>query len=122
MDNDYTSPELLEELYFRETYACGTVRNNRKGMPITVKAMNIKPLGSAFLRNGPCLCLHGKGAKSKTKKKPVTLLSTIYDSHELLTKKKRILMVIEFPNQKLYINIQTTCLVLIFLINTWHFI
>ena len=39
MDNYYTSPELLEELYFRETYACGTVRNNRKGMPITMKAM-----------------------------------------------------------------------------------
>ena len=88
MDNYYTSPELLEELYFRETYACGTVRNNRKGMPITMKAMNVKPLKSAFLRNGPSLCLHWKGAKSKMKKKPVTLLSTIHDAHELLTKKK----------------------------------
>ena len=68
MDNYYTSPELLEELYFRETYTCGTVRNNRKGMPITMKAMNVNPLESAFMRNRPCLCLCWKGAKSKTKK------------------------------------------------------
>ena len=50
MDNYYTSPELLEELYFRETYACATVRNNRKGMPITMKSMNGKPLESALER------------------------------------------------------------------------
>ena len=33
MDNYYSSPELFEELYFCETYACGTVHTNRKGMP-----------------------------------------------------------------------------------------
>ena len=69
MDNYYTSPELLEELYFREKYACGTVRNNRKGMPITMNSMNVNPLESTSMRNAPCLCLCWKGAKSKTKKK-----------------------------------------------------
>ena len=57
-------------------------------MPITMKAMNVNPLESALMRNGPCLCLHWKGAKSKTKKKTVTLISTIHEAHELLTKKR----------------------------------
>ena len=34
MDNYYTSPELFEELYFKETYACSTVRINRKSIYI----------------------------------------------------------------------------------------
>ena len=33
MDNYYSSSELIEELYFLETYTCGTVHTNRKGMP-----------------------------------------------------------------------------------------
>ena len=71
MDNYYTSLELFEELYFRETYACGTVRMNGKSMPIrTLKHVNVKPLESAFLRNGPLLCLKWKGAKTKKTKKP----------------------------------------------------
>ena len=61
MDNYYTSPELFEELYFRETYACGTVRMNRKGMPsTTLKHVNVEPLESAFLMNGPLLCIKWK--------------------------------------------------------------
>ena len=36
MDNYYTSPELFEELYNRDTFACGTVRCSRKGMPLGV--------------------------------------------------------------------------------------
>ena len=31
MDNYYTSPELFEELYNRDTFACGTVRCSQKG-------------------------------------------------------------------------------------------
>jgi hypothetical protein len=33
MDNYYTSPELFEELRVHSTYACGTLRKNRKGVP-----------------------------------------------------------------------------------------
>ena len=87
MDNYYTSPELFSELYFRETYACGTARLNRKGMPISVKNAQLKPLESVYLRNGPILCLKWSGEK-KSKKKPVTILSTIHEATELLTKKK----------------------------------
>ena len=88
MDNYYTSPELFSELYYRQTYACGTVRNNRKGLPVTVKNAKLKPLESIFLRKGPLLCLKWSGEKKKSKKKPVLMLSTIHSATELLTKKK----------------------------------
>lgn len=32
-DNFYTSPQLVDYLYGRNTYLCGTVRTNRKGYP-----------------------------------------------------------------------------------------
>ena len=88
MDNYYSSPELFEELYFHETYACGTVHTNRKGMPDCLKRINVKPLESAYLRNGPLLCLKWKGEKTKSNKMPVTIISTIHDAQEMLTTKK----------------------------------
>ena len=88
MDNYYTSPELAEELYFRQTYCCGTVKMNRKDRPKTLGKANILPLQSAFLRKGPLLCLKWRGSKTKSKKKPVTILSTIHTAKEVLTKKK----------------------------------
>ena len=88
MDNYYSSPELFHELYHRETYACGTARLIRKGMPKTVAKAKLKPLESVFMRNGPLLCLKWSGPKKKSAKKPVTILSTIHSADELLTKKK----------------------------------
>ena len=63
MDNYYSSPELFSELYYRETYSCGTVRLNRKGLPNAVKKAKLQPLQSFFLRNGPLLCLKWSGKK-----------------------------------------------------------
>ena len=74
-------------MYYRQTYACWTVRQNRKGLPATVKKAELKPLESVFLRNGPMLCLKWSGPKKKSKKKPVTILSTIHSANELLTPK-----------------------------------
>ena len=68
MDNYYSSPELFEELYYRQTYACGTAHSIRKGMPLMISKMDVKPLQSLFVWNGPLLCLKWKGAKTKTKK------------------------------------------------------
>ena len=42
MDNYYKSPELFEELHFRVTYACGTVRGNCKGLPEALKLSKFK--------------------------------------------------------------------------------
>ena len=88
MDNYYSSPELFSELYFRQTYAYGTVHQNRKGLPNAVKKAKLEPLQSFFLRNGPLLCLKWSGEKKKSMKKPVTILSTIHEASELLTRKK----------------------------------
>ena len=88
MDNYYSSPELFDELYYRQTYACGTARQLRKGMPKTLGKCKLKPLETAFMRNGPLLCLKWVGQKMKSKKKPVTILTTIHEANELLTKKK----------------------------------
>ena len=88
MDNYYTTPELFSELFYHETYACGTVRQNRKGLPTSVKQAKLKPLQSVYLRSGPMLCLKWSGEKKKSTKKPVTILSTIHEAMELLTKKK----------------------------------
>ena len=43
-DNYYTSPELAEELYYHQTYCCGTVTMNSKDMPKTLANANIQPL------------------------------------------------------------------------------
>ena len=52
MDNFYTSPVLLEDLFEKGTYATGTMAKNRKGFPEEVKEMmaeyNKKPRGSGI--------------------------------------------------------------------------
>ena len=68
MDNYYSSPQLFDELFYRETYACGTAHLNQKGMPKTVANAKLKPLESVFMRNGPLLCLKWSGPKKKKKK------------------------------------------------------
>lgn len=50
-DNYYSSPELLEELLHRNTSSCGTVRSNRKGLPIAVTKANLKPGETCFRRS-----------------------------------------------------------------------
>ena len=88
MDNYYSSPELFDELYYRQTYACGTARQMRKGMPKTLGKCKLTPLQTAYMRNGPFLCLKWVGQKMKSKKKPVTILTTIHEANEVLTRKK----------------------------------
>ena len=72
-DNWYTSPELAQELYARDTYLCGTVRKNRKGLPRGVTLAKLKKGESVFRRNENTLAL-----KWVEKKRPVYMLSTIH--------------------------------------------
>ena len=37
MDNFYTSPQLLKDLYENKTYATGTMASNRRGFPVKLK-------------------------------------------------------------------------------------
>ena len=87
MDNWYTSAEILEELLYRDTYACGTVCMLCKGTP-SFKKSTIKPLQSSFARNGLLLLLKWCGQETKSKKKPVTVLSMIHEVNEILSTKK----------------------------------
>ena len=61
VDNYYSSPELFEELHYRETFAAGTCRSDRKNLPKGVtKAKLNEPGDCVFRRNGPVLCLKWK--------------------------------------------------------------
>ena len=41
IDNYYTSPILLQDLYYKKTVACGTLRSNRKGVPTVIKTTKL---------------------------------------------------------------------------------
>ena len=48
MDNYYSNPELFSELYYRQTYACGTVHQNHKGLPNALKKANVQTTAVFF--------------------------------------------------------------------------
>lgn len=82
MDNYYTSPELFEELLYKYTFACGTVRPNRKGLPKAVTTAKIKIRNQCvFRRNASLLAFRW------LEKKPVTMLSTIHSAQMVETGK-----------------------------------
>ena len=55
MDNYYSSPELFEELHYRNTYACGTCHSNRKNMSKAVINAKLKKGEAVFRCAGPLL-------------------------------------------------------------------
>ena len=78
LDNYYSSPELFLELHYLETFCCGTVRSQRKNLPLAVTKVKLKNKGDCvFRRNGPLLCL---AWKEKKKAKNVTMLTTIHEA------------------------------------------
>ena len=84
MDTTYSSPELFQELYDAETYACGTVWKNRKGLPITVSSAKLKKGESVFGRNDALLVL--KWAD----KCIVYMITTIHDAKMVDTGKTHV--------------------------------
>ena len=83
-DNYYTSPELLEELLYRDSLGCGTVRGNRKGLPKAVCQAKLKSKETCFRRQfdwesekpRPLLALKW------CDKRDVFMLSTIHTAFE----------------------------------------
>ena len=76
-DNYYTSPELAQELYLKNTFLCGTVRGNRKGLPAACTQAKLKRGETVFRRSDVMLAL-----KWRQKKNPVYMLSTIHEATE----------------------------------------
>ena len=72
MDNYYTSPELFTELDVRNTYACGTVRKNRRDVPRAFSEVKLRQGEVIFRRKENMLGLKWHD------KRDVHLLSTIH--------------------------------------------
>ena len=83
IDNYYTSPQLLRELW-EDTPACGTVRSNRVGVPKLIVCKKNKSLeqergSSVHRQSGPLY------AYAWRDKRIVTLLSTLPDGYDVVT-------------------------------------
>jgi hypothetical protein len=57
MDNYYSSPELMDELELHGTYACGTLRVNRRDVPKALKATKCTEGQAIFRRRDHLLAL-----------------------------------------------------------------
>jgi hypothetical protein len=90
-DNFYSSPELFEELLYKETLACGTVRSNRKGLPTAVVQTKLKNKDDVVFRRKADEDESGGGIlalKWLEKKKPVMLISTAHNASWKCTGKR----------------------------------
>ena len=83
-DNWFNSVKLLLEMLARYTYGAGTVRTNRKDLPKAVvgKWVKLKKGESVHHQKGHLLCL------CWCNKRPVTMLSTMHEVAEVVTKRK----------------------------------
>lgn len=84
MDNYYTSPELFEELYAKNTFACGTARKNRKALPKGVTEAKLKKGECVFRRNqeNNLLCIKWCDKRS------VLMLSSVHNANWIDTGKR----------------------------------
>ena len=74
-DSYYSSPQLFWDLFELGVGATGTVRVYRRGIPQSLKDMNLANKGDlAVMSNGPLLCTKYMDHK------PVYMLSTIHKS------------------------------------------
>ena len=74
VDNFYTSPTLAEFLYTQKTLLTGTLRANRKGVPVMMKSAKPKVGECFYAKKGPLLALSWKEKKSQ--KNPCLMLTT----------------------------------------------
>ncbi|GFX54911.1 piggyBac transposable element-derived protein 4 [Trichonephila clavipes] len=60
-DNFYTSPELAELLIYSKTDICGTLRPNRKGLPVSFKSSTLKKGEIIAFQKGKNVCFKVEG-------------------------------------------------------------
>ncbi|XP_048753372.2 piggyBac transposable element-derived protein 4-like [Ostrea edulis] len=85
MDNYYTSPELFGKLLLHNTYACDTLRKNRKHVPEALKRnIKLKPSQVIFQRNEGEEML----AVKYHNKRDVNMLTTIHEANMTVLDKR----------------------------------
>ncbi|GFW62800.1 piggyBac transposable element-derived protein 4 [Trichonephila clavipes] len=82
-DNFYTSPELPELLIDSKTDICGTLRPNRKGLPVSLKSSTVKKGEIIAFQKGKMCVLKWKD------KKPLHMLSTFQNADMMEVKAKK---------------------------------
>lgn len=87
-DNFYTSPELAELLIKKKTDLCGTMRSNRKNLPVELRNQKLKKGEVIAFQKGKICALKWKD------KKEICLISTTHNSSmvELTNKRKEKIM------------------------------
>ena len=80
-DNYYNSPDLIDLLYKRKTHACGTVRKNRKSLPIAVTQAKLKQGETVFC------CKNNLLALKWMDKREVYILSGLHKATNVISKK-----------------------------------
>ena len=73
IDNYFTSPILLQELFSNQTTATGTVRANRRGLPRAAISAPLRNQEVVERRKGPLLCV----AYQDGRRKPVLLTTEV---------------------------------------------
>ena len=73
LDNYYTLPELFDELHLHNTFACGTVRRNRRDVPKSMTTVKISQCDAIFRRRNCLLAV-------KFHNRDVNILSTIHSA------------------------------------------
>ncbi|XP_023210629.1 piggyBac transposable element-derived protein 4-like [Centruroides sculpturatus] len=81
VDNYFMSVPLIRHLHSQATYCTGTVRKNRKQLPLRFKE-NFKVGQISYFRSGPILACGFRDKKSQKQSKPVLLLSSHAQARE----------------------------------------
>ena len=82
-DNFFSSPTLFQELLRHDLYACGTVRQNRRGLPPQIRSTTLERGESMSWKNDSLLVIAWQD------KRPVHVLSTLSQPGEMETVGRR---------------------------------
>ncbi|GFY61994.1 piggyBac transposable element-derived protein 4 [Trichonephila inaurata madagascariensis] len=82
-DHFYTSPELAELLINSKTDICGTLRPNRKGLPVSLKSFSVKKGEIIAFQKGKMCVLKWKDNKT------LHMLSTFHNADMMEVKAKK---------------------------------
>ena len=93
-DSFFTSPTLYTDLLEHETYGCGTVKSNRKGLPQNLQTLKLKNQGESKVQQKGDLQVI-----SWRDKKVINILSTVSGENTSVNRKKKdgIVAIVQCP-------------------------